>query len=245
MDHPGPIARTVADLAALLDVIAGPDPRDALCSDRPFPKIAGALTAQLDRPPRVGILRGLFWAMADETARHAFTQAIESFRARGAIVHDVKLPDSFADVLSSHMVIMSVEAAAEHEQRFRKHHNEYLPKIRGLIEEGFRNNGPTYVRAKQHQLLLAREFASCFNDSDVLATPAARGPAPDTSTTGDPALNSPWSFTGLPTVSWPSTISDGGLPLAVQLIGPAFHELELTQYAHWCEGLDPALPNRS
>ena len=76
---------------------------------------------------------------------------------------------------------------------------------------------------------------SCFSDGAVLVTPAAPGPAPDPSTTGSPAFNSPWSLLGLPTVSFPIGLSADGLPLAVQLVGGAGLDLELLQTAEWCE----------
>ena len=58
---------------------------------------------------------------------------------------------------------------------------------------------------------------------------ARRRPArhPDAATTGDPAFNSPWSYTGLPTVSLPAGWSADGLPLAIQLVGPPWQEAEL------------------
>jgi aspartyl-tRNA(Asn)/glutamyl-tRNA(Gln) amidotransferase subunit A len=235
MDHPGPIARSVHDLAILLDAIAGPDARDPLCSGQAFMPVAMAVEEPLERPPRLGVLRGLFWDMADEYARDSLTRSLEAFRASGARVHEVALPASFTDVLRSHRVLMSVEAAAGHEQRFRQHSRDYLPKIYSLVDEGLRAAAPDYVRAKQHQDQLRREIIQCFKDADALVTPATLGPAPDVSTTGDPAFNSPWSFTGLPTVSYPTAITSDGLPLAVQLIGRAFHERELFRCAAWCE----------
>ena len=54
---------------------------------------------------------------------------------------------------------------------------------------------------------------------DAWITPATVGTAPDPSTTGDPAFNSPWSYTGLPTVSFPIGLAPDGLPVAIQLIG--------------------------
>jgi aspartyl-tRNA(Asn)/glutamyl-tRNA(Gln) amidotransferase subunit A len=75
---------------------------------------------------------------------------------------------------------------------------------------------------------------SCFAGVDVLLTPATPGPAPDASTTGDPAFNAPWSYTGLPTVSFLAGWT-GGLPLALQLVGPAWGEAELLAAAVWCE----------
>jgi Asp-tRNA(Asn)/Glu-tRNA(Gln) amidotransferase A subunit family amidase len=235
MDHPGPIARTVRDLAIVLDAIAGPDDRDSLCSPQVYLPIAGQLSRPIDRPPRIGVLRGLFWELAEPAARDSITRTCDRFTASGAVVRDVALPTSFSDVIRSHMVIMSVEAAAEHESRFREHSQSYSPKIRGLIEAGLRSSATDYARAKKHQRELSHEILRCFGDADVLITPAALGPAPDVSTTGDPAFNSPWSFTGLPTVSIPIGGEPGTLPVAIQFIGAPFQELALFRAAGWCE----------
>ena len=71
--------------------------------------------------------------------------------------------------------------------------------------------------------------------TDVLLTPATTGLAPDAATTGDPAFNSPWSYTGLPTVSLPCAWTADGLPLALQLVGKRWSEDRLLSYAAWCE----------
>jgi Asp-tRNA(Asn)/Glu-tRNA(Gln) amidotransferase A subunit family amidase len=54
-------------------------------------------------------------------------------------------------------------------------------------------------------------------------------------TTGDPAFNSPWSYTGFPVVSFPVMLSADGLPLAIQLVGRLFEEPALFRVAAWCE----------
>ena len=53
--------------------------------------------------------------------------------------------------------------------------------------------------------------------------------------TGDPAFNSPWSYTGLPSVSFPSAWTPEGLPLGLQVIGKPWSEAELFRVAAWCE----------
>ncbi len=58
---------------------------------------------------------------------------------------------------------------------------------------------------------------------------------PDPSTTGDPAFNSPWSYTHLPTVSFPIGLADDGLPVALQLVGPRCMDSGLLRVAQWCE----------
>ena len=75
---------------------------------------------------------------------------------------------------------------------------------------------------------------ACFQGVDALLTPATTCAAPDAATTGDPAFNSPWSYTGLPAVSFPSGWTEG-MPLSLQVIGRPFAEADLFRVAAWCE----------
>ena len=84
------------------------------------------------------------------------------------------------------------------------------------------------------QKIIADFFAK---QPGVLLFPATLDEAPSRQTTGSPALNSPWSFLGLPTVSMPFAWSDNGLPLGIQLIAPRNHDFQLLRFAaqfeHW------------
>jgi aspartyl-tRNA(Asn)/glutamyl-tRNA(Gln) amidotransferase subunit A len=252
MDHPGPMARCVRDLAILLQVIAGADPRDSSCSLQPVPDYEALLTpfdkllAQVARPlesplsrlwpaPRVGRIHGLFDAYAEPATLAMMDAVLDVLRQDGAQVVDVVLPASFARVTASHRTLMAVEAAAFHQTRLELHPEDYEPKIRGLLEEGLATPAPAYARCKDHQKQLTREMLTCFKSASVLLTPATPGPAPDAATTGDPVFNSPWSFTGFPTVCLPSGRFAEGLPLAIQLVGPPWREAELLAAAAWCE----------
>jgi aspartyl-tRNA(Asn)/glutamyl-tRNA(Gln) amidotransferase subunit A len=237
MDHPGPITRCVYDLAALLEVIGGPDDCDPRCSTLPMPVLTAGLAGTTSRAPRIGRLRGLFDDRAEAGMRSAIDRVATQLAAGGAVVVEVPLPPRFDRVLDSHRTIMACEAAATHHHLFPRHADQYLPRIRGLLEEGHAAPAPRYVLAREHQAQLARDILTCFADADVLLTPATLGPAPDTATTGDPAFNSPWSFTGLPTVSLPVSLDGDGLPLAMQLIGRPFQEGNLFQAAAWCEAV--------
>jgi Asp-tRNA(Asn)/Glu-tRNA(Gln) amidotransferase A subunit family amidase len=71
---------------------------------------------------------------------------------------------------------------------------------------------------------------------DALVTPATPGPAPaGLESTGDPRFNAPWSYAGTPTVSLPSALTNAGLPVALQLVGPHWNEVKLLNVAAWCE----------
>jgi aspartyl-tRNA(Asn)/glutamyl-tRNA(Gln) amidotransferase subunit A len=164
-----------------------------------------------------------------------FEKTLEQFAREGAKISDVALPPAFDDVLRCHRIIMTAELAKHHRGWLATRAAEYLPGIRSLIEEGLRVDQADYARCKAHQQALKSEIAAAFRDVDVLACPAAVGPAPTTETTGDPSFNAPWSYTGLPTVSFPVGLSADGMPLAIQLVGRLNDEATLFGAAAWCE----------
>jgi len=235
MDHPGPMANSVRDLALLFQAIAGPDERDPACSSQRVPDYEAAAAAPLPRRVTLGVVRGLFEDRAEPSMRQVMKQTAERLANEGAEIVPVALPADFAEILAWHRTLMAVEAAAYHGARLQRHPDDYPPRIRSLIEEGLACPAPVYAVAKQQQQRLARELPAAFAGVDAWLTPATLGPAPTADTTGDPAFNSPWSFTGFPTVSFPAGRSPDGLPLAIQLVGPPWSEGPLLQAAAWCE----------
>jgi Asp-tRNA(Asn)/Glu-tRNA(Gln) amidotransferase A subunit family amidase len=234
MDHPGPMARCVWDLALILQIIAG-DPADAatLGAGSGFLDLLSGFQETL--PPRLGRVRGLFEDLADQPVRAMMTEADGNLRAGGATIEEVALPAEFSAVLARHRTVMAVEAAAFLGPRVRHHPEDFQPNITKLLKEGLACPAPEYARCKAHQHKLRRDVDQWFGPVDVLLTPATTSPAPDKATTGDPAFNSPWSYTGLPTVSIPCATSADGMPLAIQLVGRPFDERTLFAAALWCE----------
>ena len=236
MDHPGPIGRCVRDLTILLQVIAAPIKPSQV-----------AATSDGPEAPLLGRVRGLFDDLAAPAVRQAMEETQSKLVRAGAIVNEISLPARFGEVIARHRVIMAVEAAAFHETRLAKHPNDYLPRIRSLLEEGLACPAPEYARCQEHQYQLSADMAACFAEADVLIMPATTCPAPDGATTGDPAFNSPWSYTGLPAVSFPTGQFVDGLPLALQLVGAKGSEAELLSVAQWCEkalGAQPLTPKQ-
>lgn len=229
MDHPGPIGRCARDLEIMFEAMAPPQSFAGARRDKVF-----------------GRLHGLFDERASPAMRRMMESVVKAISLAHGTVVDVSLPASFSEVLPRHRVIMAVEGAAFHRTRLQKHPEDYLPKIRGLLEEGLACSADELRACQEHQARLKEDMRACFTSASVLLTPATTGAAPDASTTGDPAFNSPWSYTGLPTVSLPTGELDEGLPLAIQLIGPPGSELELLRAARWCEnalGVEPLTPS--
>jgi aspartyl-tRNA(Asn)/glutamyl-tRNA(Gln) amidotransferase subunit A len=246
LDHPGVMARCVRDLAILLQIIQGPDDADPLSAVEPCYDLAAILAQPKEsQAPILGRVRGLFEERAEPAVRQMMDDVARRLSEAGAHIIDVALPASFAEVVARHRTVMAVEGAAYHELRLRRHPEDYGPCVRQLLEEGLACPAPEYARCKEHQGRLSSEMLDCFAGIDALLTPATTGPAPDAATTGNPAFNSPWSYTGLPTVSLPSGRSSDGLPLSIQLVGEPWDEPALFAVALWCEdtlGIDLGEP---
>ncbi|HEX3313807.1 MAG TPA: amidase [Gemmataceae bacterium] len=222
LDHPGPLARCVRDLRLLLEPIV---------EFRLFPD---ALVPE--HPLRLGRALGLFERDADASVRTAMEEILPRLRRQGIEIVDVTLPASFEEVGSRHRTVMAVEAATWHRERFARHPDDYPPHIRRLIEEGLSIPATRYAACKIHQQELSREMDRVLGVQEMfLLTPAATSPAPAADSTGNPAFNSPWSYTGLPTVSMPTGQFVAGLPLAIQLVGPRFEDSKLLAAAERVE----------
>jgi Asp-tRNA(Asn)/Glu-tRNA(Gln) amidotransferase A subunit family amidase len=230
MDHPGPMGRCAQDLGILLAAIAAPW-RDHSSEKWSTPRFV--------RP------HGIFKDLAEESVLEAMNEIVRKLQTAGAQIEVGTLPAGFADVVARHRTVMAVEAAQYHKVRLERHPEDYKPNIRQLLEEGLACPPSHYAETKTHQHALQEETQKMLADGTILLTPATTSPAPDAATTGNPAFNSPWSYTGMPTLSLPTGQFVDGLPLAVQLVGGRDSEAVLLTAAQWCEqvlGIAPMMP---
>lgn len=234
LDHPGPIAGGVADLALVLQAIAGYDALDPSTSDVPTGNFSAALGEA--RPPRLGRLRGFFGDRASDGVRQATQRACDRLAAAGAQTVEVDLPASVESVHLHHRRIMAVEAARYHGQLYLAHRADFGRHIGELIQEGLDCSAVDYAAALEHQRRWSREMHLLARHFDALVTPATVTTAPaGLGSTGDPLFNSPWSHSHLPTVSVPCGLADDGLPASLQFAGSLNGETALFGAASWCE----------
>jgi aspartyl-tRNA(Asn)/glutamyl-tRNA(Gln) amidotransferase subunit A len=229
LDHIGPITRSVTDLRLLYEAIFDG-------SKWAWNQLSNA--PRVDGPPRLGRLRGFFDRRLDASVRPLIDEVLRVLAGCGAKVVNIDDPVDFEQILVQHRTIMAAEAAETHSDWLDEFPEDYPPRIRELIEEGRPVQALVYLRAlkARHAAMRGLFSSSAREDYDVLLTPATIGTAPDRTTTGDPAFNSPWSFCfAHHTVSVPVGTAPDGLPVAIQLIGMELSHVRILQAAEWCE----------
>jgi aspartyl-tRNA(Asn)/glutamyl-tRNA(Gln) amidotransferase subunit A len=236
LDHVGLFARTVTDIALLLQVLAGYDPQDPACEHVPVPDYVKVLDDP--QPPRLGLVCDFFLERANEETRRHTEEVAERLARAGARIEEVRLPASFAGEPEAHFTMLYAESAVSHREAYAQHKARYSPQMRELIEKGLKVSGLEYVETRRHQQRFRHDLEALCRTVDALLTPSIPASAPrGLTTTGDPSFNGPASFSGLPSLGLPSGVSADGLPFGIQLMGAGFAEERLLAVGKWCEAV--------
>lgn len=242
LDHVGPMARSAADCALLLRVMAGYDPGDPTTSVLPVPDYTAALTGDL-RGLRVGVLRREFLEVAHPDVRTAVEAALRTLEALGATVDEADLPN-VVHASAAAFAIVAAEALAWHAGWLRSRPQDYQPDVRQRLQLGVAVSGVHYVRAQQVRALLRAEVDSALARRDVLVAPTTPvvAPPPETQevTLGDGPTDlrtalirftRPFNLSGHPAASVPCGFTPDGLPVGLQVIGRPFDEVTVLRVA--------------
>jgi Asp-tRNA(Asn)/Glu-tRNA(Gln) amidotransferase A subunit family amidase len=246
LDHVGVFARTVADAALVISVLAAHDPADPGSAEAPAPDVTGVLAPLPARPPRLGLIGAPYLDRATEAARVHLAALARTLETRGAVVEPVTLPPLMGAIQAAVITVSRSEIGAAHADSYRRHATEYRPRIRAGIELGQCIPADLYLRAQRIRRQARRDMAPLLARYDALLMPSAPGPAPDRTTTGDASFNGPWTGLGVPAISVPTGLDGDRLPLGTQLIGAPFGEARLLAAARWVEaaaGFEAAPPS--
>jgi aspartyl-tRNA(Asn)/glutamyl-tRNA(Gln) amidotransferase subunit A len=244
-DHVGPLARSVADAAILLGLLAGRDPLDATSSARQVEDYSAALRKPL-RKFRLGRPREHYWEKLDREVRRAAEVAIRDMEKQGATVREISLPH-LGEVAEAATNISLAETRYCHETAgyFPAHEDEYSEEVRQRVDAGGKVLATQYLAGLDVQKRVRAEFDSALQDVDAIVAPTVPVPAPligaeEVDIDGErigvrPALvgmNRPANFTGHPAISVPCGFTRDGLPIGLQLIGRSFDESTLLRIAY-------------
>jgi len=247
LDHAGPMTRSVADAALVLQAIAGHDPRDRSTTHDPVPDFTTALTGDI-RGLRIGVpVRFLAEGLAP-AIEQAYRTALATLSRLGATLVDVDVPHAPYATNAGWIVAMA-EAAAFHEQRLRQTPELFDPVVRERLDAARFYSATDYIKAQRVRTVLMQEMATVFTLCDVMAVPAGDvlppplespelaatdvkpGAKPSRFRGGSTFLG---NMTGLPALVLPCGFSAGppALPIGLQLYGRAFDEFSLFRVGH-------------
>lgn len=220
LDEVGVMARTVAEAARALGVLAGSEAMLALAPAKA--RFALALTSRADAMSPAMV------AMVEDAASR--------LGAAGASVLQAAWPEAFDGLFDAQRVVQVYETARALAPEWQYRRRQLSRGLRTLLAEGQGIEPARYDAALQTGTRCVKSIDQLFGAADVLVTAAAPGAAPASlETTGDPLFNRPWQLLGCPCVTLPGGLSADGLPLGLQLVARPGEDEQLLAAAAWAE----------
>lgn len=249
LDHVGPIVKSVHDAALLMNCIAGHDPTDPTSARSKPQDYTARLMTQL-KGVRIGVNERYFFNNVDRPVEQAVRAAVQRLQELGATVQEVEITAlQFSEY--AELITIVAEANAIHHDNLVRRPQDFGDDVRFLVELGELLSSGDYLRAQQIRRQLDADFAAAFREVDVLVSPTIPFLPPaigaDTvSINGNelPFLDhvirftGPGNLTGLPALSLPCGLASG-LPVGLQIMGPAFGESQVLGVAHALEQTQP------
>ncbi|MFE8915525.1 amidase [Streptomyces globisporus] len=234
LDHVGPLARTVQDVALVLSATAGHDPRDPASVSGPMPaRFPGGDLRGL----KVGVPRNHYFDRVAPEVEASVRGAVERLAELGAELVDVEIPMA-RYIQAAQWGLMVPEATAYHERSLRATPDLYAADVRILLEAGALTSAGDYLRAQRARTMMRDAWARMFDGIDVLAAPTVPMTAAEagqeavqwadgtTEAVSDSyvRLCAPANITGVPALSLPVGHDRAGLPIGMQLMARPFHD---------------------
>jgi aspartyl-tRNA(Asn)/glutamyl-tRNA(Gln) amidotransferase subunit A len=236
LDHVGPIARTVADAAVILQAIAGFDAKDKTSADVPVEDYVRRLRENL-RPLRIGVPRKFFYQDLDAEVASAADEALATLATMGAEMRDIELP------VPTDRTLQSAESYAFHAEFVARSPERYQPETLRRIRTGQNVSEEDLLECRRELERSRYNVAATFKNVDLIVTPTTPIPAP---ALAELKQNSdllrprellllrntrPINVWGLPAISIPGGFTHAGLPIGLQIIGPHWGEAKVLQVA--------------
>ena len=237
LDHIGPLTRTVADAALMLDAISGYDSADPGSAPNPARRF-GHMLSRGARDVRVGFVR--HFHETDMPAAPEVSAALEDvsrvLQAEGAQVRSITLP-SLHEFAGVNRVILCSEAWSIHAPWLRSRPGDYGQLARRRLLPGAFMSAGDYVGAQRRRSQMIEAVEDALRDVDVLLCASSMEPASciedaeETQRTYSRQARTPFNVTGHPALAMMSGVSRAGLPVSVQFVGRYFDEATLLRVA--------------
>jgi aspartyl-tRNA(Asn)/glutamyl-tRNA(Gln) amidotransferase subunit A len=243
LDHVGPMARSVEDVALMLSVMAGYDGNDPTSLRSPSAEYTESLTLGPEGL-RLGIPRDWFFDLIDPEVEAAVHRAAQGLADAGAEVVEVRLPNAhLAEIVG--WIVSYAEWASLHEATLDRLADYGAPLTRQLLANAQFITARDYLRALRARTLIQRDLEGAFEDVDALILPGMLTTARLLSdmTFDIRGRRYQWegvvarpmflaNVTGIPALSVPVGLSSEGLPLGMQIAARPFGESTCLRVGH-------------
>ncbi len=231
LDQLGLFARSLDDLAQVAEIMAGDDGQDEAARGLAPRQLSAISRADPPVEPKFCFVRTPWWDQVDEEARAAYEAFVSLM---DGVVVAAELPPVVEQAVRWHHDLHGAELSFALQREFRNHPERLSAELRRQIEAGMQVPVMDYLHARDRIAHVACAFDEYFEFYDAILCPAARGPAPrGLHGTGDPIMQTVWTFGGLPSLNLPLLTLSGGLPLGVQAVGRLHNDARLLRAARW------------
>ncbi len=232
LDTIGGYARSIEDIALLIDCLSAYDPRDPDMTSGPKTSLASALIAKHNRPPRFAFVKSPAWSQADAETQQAFEAFANGFGASSEVV-EFSLPSEFDGSLRLQQIVQFSDIAKNFGPIADMNPGKISQKLKDTIAEGRTFKPADIAAARAERDSLYDALRPILVNYDAILTPAAPGPAlKGLAGTGSPMFNALWTYLGMPCISLP-LLEARGLPLGVQLVAARGEDGALLRAALW------------
>jgi aspartyl-tRNA(Asn)/glutamyl-tRNA(Gln) amidotransferase subunit A len=243
-DHSGPLAWTVEDVAILMNLVAGFDPRDPACVELPVPDYTAGLSDGV-----AGLVIGVPYRWIEEEApasavtRSALDAALDVFKAMGASIRPVEMP-ALRAYEDAKKVIAMAELHTIHGPVLRARPDLLGASLRYRIIAGGLITAQDYVQAMRMRTELARAMQVAFKDIDLMLLPAGEPaktlqPQPPESLFTKVGYTTAFNVGGNPALALCMGYSPEGMPLGLQIAGRLWEEDKVLRAGHAYEQATP------
>ena len=231
LDQLGVFARHIDDLALSVEVMSGDDGLDDTSRGIASRRLRDVARSEPPVTPKFCFVRTPWWDRIDAEAREAFDAFVELM---DGVVTVMELPPVVDQAVGWLRTVHESELAFAMQREYTHHRSRLSARLRGQIERGMAIPALDYLTARDRIPHVAAAFDEYFEHVDAILSPAALGAAPrGLESTGDPLMQTVWTFAGLPALSMPLLHLTEGLPLGVQAVGPLHQDGRLLRACRW------------
>jgi Asp-tRNA(Asn)/Glu-tRNA(Gln) amidotransferase A subunit family amidase len=174
------------------------------------------------RHPVLAMPEGPYLEKASEEGLSHFRRICGRLGEKGFMIRSIEMLTDIDEILRNHSTLMAAEAAITHKAWFSAYSHLYRKETAELVRKGQGIGETALAESRVGREKLREQLAgivASYNLTAVIA-PSAVGPAPiGLEATGDPVMNVPWTYAGLPALSLPCGVSRDGLPMGLQVVG--------------------------